>query len=136
MKKNRIRIGFGDVSLFLLSLILLTGSRTIFAPCTPKTDGTYMSCHWVGITVTGIAAALTVISLFHLFTTDKGIKTGLDLSVIPIAVFTALIPEHLIQLCMLNHMRCNSIMRPCVVILAVLLIFTAVCNLLFCDRKK
>ena len=46
------------ILLFVFSVVELIGIRTFFAPCGPKEDGSWMSCHWAGQAVTGTAAVL------------------------------------------------------------------------------
>ena len=86
MKKIKIKIGISDIILLVLSIIFLVGILTFFKTCGPKTDGSWMTCHWAGNVVTGLAALLAVISLIHLLIPDRKIKIGLSVSIIPISV--------------------------------------------------
>ena len=63
MKQNDRRIGVSDILLFVFSVVELIGIRTFFAPCGPKEDGSWMSCHWAGQAVTGTAAVLVVLAI-------------------------------------------------------------------------
>ena len=94
-----------------------------------------MTCHWAGQGVTGIAAVLLVISVIHLIVKDAKIKLGLSLAVIPTALLSAILPGNLIGLCMMNTMRCHSIMRTSAIVESVLLIAIAVFDI-FVQKKK
>ena len=59
-------------------------------------------------------------------TAKKGTRLGISLSMSPTAILTALIPGTFINLCMMNTMRCHSVMKPAVIIMSVV---TALCAL-------
>ena len=126
MKQNDRRIGVSDILLFVFSVVELIGIRTFFAPCGPKEDGSWMSCHWAGQAVTGTAAVLVVLALVHLLVQDRGMKLGLDAGLAATAICSALLPGKLIGLCMMAEMRCHRVMVPGVTVCAVLVVMTAV----------
>ena len=125
MKHQNKKIGVTDILLLAISLVFVVGITTVFKPCGPTEEGTWMSCHWAGHAVAGVAAVLAVIAVIHLFASDAKLKLGLDLAMIPAAALSALIPGRLISLCMMNNMRCNALMRPAAIVLSVLLIAAA-----------
>lgn len=61
------KIGVFDVVLFVLSAALFAGDLTVFAPCAAKGDGSWMTCHWAGNAVAGVAAVLTALVILSAF---------------------------------------------------------------------
>ena len=135
MEKGKLHIGISDLILTVLSAVFLAGIRTVFTPCGSAEDGSWMTCHWAGQAVTGLAAVLFAISLIHLFIQKTEIKQGLSLAMIPAAVLTALLPGNLISLCMMNTMRCHSLMRPFVIVMGILYAVSG-CVKLVLDRRR
>ncbi|MBF1684669.1 MAG: DUF4418 family protein, partial [Selenomonas sp.] len=85
-----------------------------------QADGRWMVCHWAGEALTGVAAVLFVISLLHALIPRAQIKMGLSLAMIPAAALAFLLPGTMIDLCMMETMRCHVIMQPAVTVIAVL----------------
>lgn len=135
MKNKKLKIGFSDIFLLISSAFFLIGILTVFAPCISAEDSGWMSCHWAGNAVAGLAAIITVIAIIHLFVCEEAIKIGLDLAIIPIGILSAIIPENLIRICMISNMRCHSVMRPADVTMSVLIIFVAIIDIII-QRKK
>ena len=106
-------------------LLFLVGLLTVFAPCAPKEDGGFMTCHWAGNAAAGLAAVLCVMSVIRLAARDRRLRMGLDLAVIPTALLAALTPGRLIGLCMMADMRCHRLMVPGVTVCAVLIVLAA-----------
>ncbi|MBR1456731.1 MAG: DUF4418 family protein [Oscillospiraceae bacterium] len=134
MEKKTSGISVMDVVLLVLSLAFFLGVLFVFDPCGPKEDGGWMTCHWAGRAVSGVAGAVAVTALIHFFAGDGRVKMGLDLAILPMALLAALIPGRLIGLCMMADMRCRSVMAPAVTVFSVLLIAAAVIDLLI--RRK
>ena len=111
--------------LLVLSLLFVIGERTVAGPCPVMPDGRFMVCHWAGQAVLGVGSVLVVLSLLHLAFKNDAMKLGLDLAVIANAVLLLMIPNHLIPLCIKNHMRCHTVMEPFVLVMGVLMIAAA-----------
>ena len=124
-----------DILLPLLALAVFLGLLFVFGPCGPKEDGGWMTCHWAGQALRGLAGALLVIALLHLLPGRAELKMGLDLATLPLSVLALLLPGRLIGLCTMASMQCRSIMRPAVTVFAVLLIIVSALDLLM-RRKK
>ena len=135
MEKKKLHIGAGDVLLAVFSILFLIGSLTFLAPCGPKEDGGWMTCHWAGNAVAGAAAVLAVIAVLHLIAPDDRMKAGLSLAAIPAALLALLLPGSIIGLCMMDTMRCRAVMRPGAAVMSVLVIAAAVFDLLSRRRK-
>lgn len=129
------RIGISDVLLPVFSILYLVGIRTVFHPCGPKEDGSWMTCHWAGQMVTGLAVVLVVLSVAHVITTNTGVKLGLDLGILAVSVYSALIPGKLISLCMMPDMRCHQLMTPGVIICSILVLAAVALDCVLIGRK-
>ena len=128
------KIGVTDVALLVLSAALLIGVLTVFAPCGPKEDGSWMTCHWAGTAVAVAAAVLTACALMRVFV--RGTKLGIDFAMITVAALAALLPGQLIHLCMMADMRCRAVMTPAVRVLSVLIAVVAVVDIVLQRRRK
>ena len=117
--------------LLVLSLLFVIGEQTVAGPCPVMPDGRFMVCHWAGQAVLGVGIVLVVLSLLHLAFTNDGMKLGLDLAVTANAALLMLIPNHLIHLCMKNHMRCHTVMEPFMLVMGVLMIAAALGDFFF-----
>ena len=124
-----------DYILPVFAFVLLLGLFFAFGPCGPREDGGWMTCHWAGQALKGIAELELVLSLLHLIPAPDQRKIGLDLALIGTSVLALCVPGHLIGLCMMADMRCRSVMTPAVTVLSVLLIAVCVADLLT-RRKK
>ena len=133
--EKKTNIGVTDLILLALSALFLVGIRTFFSACGPMEDGGWMTCHWTGQAVTGVAALLLVLAVIHLFAPKGGVKLGVDLAVIPTALLAICIPGHLIGLCMMPEMQCRAVMTPCTTVLSVLIAAAAAADLLL-QRKR
>ena len=129
------KIGVFDVVLFVLSAALFAGDLTVFAPCAAKGDGSWMTCHWAGNAVAGVAAVLTALAIMRLFVKDARTRLGLTAAMIPAALLSALLPGRLISLCMMPSMRCRAVMSPAVTVLSVLIIAAAGADIAAQRRK-
>ena len=120
MNHEKRRFGITDVLLLVLNLIFFVGIQTVFAPCEARPDGSWMTCHWAGQALMGIAAALLAIAVMHLVIPRAQIKLGLALAMLPLSVFALVLPDHLIDLCMMETMHCHTVMQPAVTALSLL----------------
>ena len=120
MNEKKRRCGTTDILLVVLNLIFFVGIQTVFAPCEARPDGSWMTCHWAGQALIGIAAALLAIAVMHLVIPRTQVKIGLSLAVIPVSVLAFAVPDHLIDLCMMETMHCHTVMQPAVTALSLL----------------
>lgn len=124
-----------DILLAVLTLTFLLGLLFVFGPCGPKEDGSWMTCHWAGQALKGIAALELVLALLHLIPAPAQRKLGLDLALIGTAVLAVAVPGHLIGLCMMAQMRCRSVMTPAVIVFSVLVIAAALADALILRKR-
>ena len=94
-----------------------------------------MSCHWAGQAVTAIASVLLVISVMRIIISDVKIRTGLSAAMIPTAVSGIFVPGTLVILCMMDTMRCHTVMRPFVMIMSAAVSVICVIDILV-NRKR
>ena len=134
MNKPEKRIGPTDLVLFAIAVLSIIGFLTAFKGCGPKEDGTWMTCHWAEAAQIGLSCVLTVCAVLHLFTSDAGVKMGIDLAMIPTALFAGILPGSVISLCMMDTMRCRVFTRPYGLVMNVLVIITCIADFLI--RKK
>ena len=135
MKKSG-KYSFCDILLPVLALAFFLGLLFAFGPCGPKEDGGWMTCHWAGQAVKGVAGLLLLLSLLHLIPGRAELKMGLDLAQMAAAVLAILLPGHLISMCMMHNMRCHSVMTPAVTVFSVLLVAASLIDLLLQRKKK
>ena len=129
MNEKKRRCGITDVLLLVLNLIFFVGIQTVFAPCEARPDGSWMTCHWAGQALIGIAAALLAIAVMHLVIPRTQVKIGLSLAVIPVSILAFAVPDHLIDLCMMETMHCHTVMEPAVTLLSLLNVLLAAADI-------
>lgn len=135
MKQHRICAT--DIVLLVINVLFLLGMLFWFGPCDHvKEDGSFMNCHWAGVVLAGTAAVMTVISLAHLLIPDTGMKAGLSAALVPCSVFAFLVPGNLISLCMMNTMRCRSVMTPAAMVCSALVVIAAAVDIAVQLRRK
>lgn len=121
-----------EIILLILSLLICIGSFTFFSAC-PVHGDTVMACHWAQNAVTALGALLSAISLAAVVIPDRKLKAGLELSATLTAILTAVVPGVVINVCMMNSMRCVSTFRPFTILFAslaaVAALFGAILNL-------
>lgn len=121
-----------EIILLILSLLICVGSFTFFSAC-PVHGDTVMACHWAQNAVTALGALLSAISLAAVVIPDRKLKAGLELSATLTAILTAVVPGIVINVCMMNSMRCVSTFRPFTILFAslaaVAALFGAILNL-------
>lgn len=138
MEQERKKSGIGviDALLTVVSLIFLIGILTFFRPCAAHEDGSFMACHWAGRAVMGVSALLLVISLVNLIIKNSGIKTGLLISTVFSAGLAALFPGILINLCMMDTMRCHTITRPATLVFSLITAVIAIIDIAVISIRK
>ena len=114
----------------ILSVFLTVGVKFVFHACGPKADGSFMNCHKAEQIVFITGCVLTVMSVLLLVLKNAKIRKILAAAMIPVSIVTALIPNTIIKLCMMNDMRCHTVMRPAVMILAILIAVCSVINMI------
>lgn len=122
--KNRIVDIIIEVLILLLSAALCVGVKLIFHACGQTDEGKWMACHWAEQAVAALGGSMTLTAVMLLCMRKSAVKLGLSLALIPQAAAAALIPNTLINLCMMETMRCHTTMKPAVIVISVI---TAIC---------
>ena len=74
-----MRAKISSILLFLLSVLLVIGEQSFAGPCPMKPNGMYMVCHWAGQAILGVGVVVIVLSIFHICSTNRAFKQGLDI---------------------------------------------------------
>ena len=119
----------------ILSLLLLTGPLTVFRACGPKEDGTWMHCHTAQNDIVIAAAILFVVFAAAAVIQNKMLSGVFHIVGIAGSLIVILIPGILVHMCMMDTMRCYEFMQPFARVMGVLLILSAVINLIFANKK-
>lgn len=127
--KNSIFYKVIELVSVAVSLILCIGVQTLFGTCGKSEDGTFMSCHWAGLAVFGVACVILVLSIVNLLVRNTGISIGLSVGILLNALLAALIPGRLISTCMMADMRCNAVTKPAVMVCCLIIAVTKMIGL-------
>ena len=131
MKKNSIT----EIFRLCIALFFVFGSKTVFQACAIKEDGSWMTCHWANQSVFAMACVILVICVLSFIVKDRKVKTGLDLSILPVCIACLLLPGKIIGLCMMNTMRCHTLMKPAVIVCSLAIIAVSCLDLYFLKEK-
>ena len=133
--KNR-KLMIADLIVLLLSGLLCLGTKFWFHACGQTEEGKWMACHWAEQAVFAAGIALTVSAVLLLTVRSRRVKGGIALGMLPAAVTAAFVPQHVISLCMMNTMRCHMVMKPAVLVIALLLAAAAAADAALSLRAK
>ena len=129
MKKNKLGMIFGII-LAVLSLVLCIGVKTAFKACGPMENGMYMNCHKAENAAAVIGAVLAVLSTLIIVIRVKAVRIALSALTAAGAAVSAILPNNVIKLCMMDTMHCHAVMRPFVVIVSLLIAVCAAVSLI------
>ena len=132
INKKRIKIGFVECLNVLLSMFFLIGVNCWFSACGPKSDGSYMTCHYAEQTVVALSAVLFAVSVVHVVLPDLKVKIGMDLVIVPLCAVTAAVPGTLVKLCAYDAMICNSKMKPAVLAFSLVILALSMLDIALC----
>lgn len=119
-----------------ISLLLMIGVMTVFNACGPKDDGTFMHCHDAQKAAASCGAVTTVLLTVSAFIRNKAVRIVLDSVVLILSGVTFFIPGTIMPMCMMNTMRCYSVMQPFVRIMTVILAITVICEIISTVRSR
>lgn len=134
-RKRMKNIKAMDIVLLVLSAVLCVGVKAVFHACEVMEDK-IMSCHWAEQAVFAMGIVLVVQALGLIILSRYNVRRGLSFAMIPTAVVTAFIPKIMINLCMMNDMRCHTTMRPAVIILSIIIAVCALVNAVTSEGKE
>lgn len=114
MRKNRAG-WISELDLLALCVLNCVGVRLWYHACGTKDDGSFMSCHWAQQSVFAVSVVLAVLAVIALIFRSSKVEAGLLIAMVPLSVLTAIIPQTVINLCMMPDMHCRAVMQPCVI---------------------
>ena len=132
LSKNGILSGIIFLALGLLTAI---GPHTIFAVCAPMEKG-FMKCHWTAQAQSGIGGGIALLGIVLLFLSSEKIRIGIQIAILIIFVQGLLITNWLIGVCGGEHMKCHSLTKPALNVIAVAGIAFGIVNLIWLLRRK
>lgn len=135
---DKLKNSVSDIFVLVLGLIILIGSMTFFSACGPMEKNgmeMWMNCHWAQVAVTISGAAISLFALASVFLKEK-LKAVFNFIEAIGGVMIVLFPTVLIHTCMMNDMRCNSIMKPCAILFGALVAVIAVISAIINLKKK
>ena len=131
---NTKKISIIDILMVIAAFVLMIGVQSVFSACEVGEES-IMACHWAQQAVFAVSIAEVLISLICLGARNRSARLYLSISNAILSVVVIFIPGTLINLCMMDDMRCRSIMRPAVTITAVVMIVICAVNI-FTSIKK
>ncbi|MBQ7264797.1 MAG: DUF4418 family protein [Firmicutes bacterium] len=120
----------------LFSVAIALGVMFVFHACPAHEDGSYMSCHNAQLAVFAVGLGLSVVSVAGVFVKSSAAKKIISVLIALAAAVGAYIPQGIIKLCMMNTMRCHSVMRPAVIVLSIILIIISVVDFVLNLKKE
>lgn len=111
----------------ILGILVAIGPSTLFSVCGPMEDGKFMKCHWTAQAELGIGLGIVVLAVLLLIFVSKQIRIGILQGIAVLSALVILFPTLLIGVCGGEHMPCNALTRPALLVLgAVTLVFALV----------
>ncbi len=122
MSKNR----WGSLIPAVFGLVLAIGVMTVFSACGSKDDGTWMHCHDAQNAVAVCGGIITALFLLAALIRNKALRVLLNIAALAAGAAAFLIPGVIMPMCMMNTMRCYTVMQPFVRIMTVVIVILAV----------
>ena len=119
-----------------LSVLLAAGVQTVFRACAQKEDGTWMHCHEVQKYLFIIGIILALLSVLGLAVKKRTAAILLDFASIVFAAVAVLLPGTVMQMCMMDTMRCYTMMQPYARVTGVALILVSVIDIIKLFRTE
>ena len=132
MKRSHLVL---HLSTAALALFLCVGTATFLGPCVHE-DGTFGPCHDAATILSAVLAVLALLPLL------PAVRRAPLLSVVPstvamvVSVILFLVPGVLCRLCMMDTMRCLSVMQPAVRILSAVLFILFLASVVSTLRRR
>ena len=124
-----------NIMMLIFSAALSIGVMTVFRACAAKDDGTWMNCHHAQMGVFCLGLVWFVLYVIKLFIKKNIMNIVLDVCGVIAGVIAMLIPNTIVKMCMMNNMRCRSVMTPFVLVMSVLLIVMSIIDIVLIASK-
>lgn len=99
------------IASLVVAVLLAVGALTFAGPCIHE-DGSSAACHTASIAIAGSGILAAVAALGSLLVRDGKLAGGMLLVSAVAGLFAALSPGMLFGLCMMQTMRCWTVMKP------------------------
>lgn len=113
----------------ILALILAIGALSFFGPC-PSMGEKVGPCKGASQTITGLGTCIAILGVVALYLRNWKARIALSVVSLALSVVALLTPGTLHKLCMMETMRCNTVMKPATMILSAVLALLAVAELI------
>ena len=124
------------ICLLVLSLALAAGTQTVFHACGIHDDGSYGRCHYAQLVIGCVGLLMAVGSVLMLVFRTREVSIALSVLTICESVFALLLPDKIIPLCMMATMSCQAKMKPFTLVMSIVILLAAGCNLVSKLIKK
>ena len=115
---------------------MAAGVQTVFRACAQKEDGTWMHCHEVQKYLFIIGIILAMLSVLGLAVKKRTAAILLDFASIVLAAAAVLLPGTFMQMCMMDTMRCYTMMQPFARVTGGVLILVSVIDIIKLFRTE
>ena len=120
-----------------LSILLEVGLCSFLAACGPKEDGSWMMCHHVQNVLLLLGGGLILMHGLALLLPEKlQAKNGLLIAGVILSICCIILPQNVIHMCMMDTMRCHTVMRPGVLVISILGILADLAGVFFSQTSK
>ncbi|MBR4345008.1 MAG: DUF4418 family protein [Lachnospiraceae bacterium] len=136
MSTKTKRFGITDTILLVVSASYYLLLLTVFKPCGPKEDGSFMVCQWSWRAVLVLAALTLILSIVRFVIAENNIRLGLSIAILSQSVAAIFIPGTIIPLCMMESMRCHEYTKQGNFVLAILIAAAAVVDIVLKVKAK
>ena len=103
----------------VFSGLMTLGVVTFFRACNIGEGGMWMNCHYAQMEVFYTGLVLTALSVAAIFIKNPRIRLIIRIAGIIAAVTAVVIPGNITGLCMMENMRCHTLMRPFVTVFGI-----------------
>lgn len=125
-----------NIFLIVFGAVLSLGVKFVFHACAGEgMDGMEKSCQTAESAVFAVGLIILILAIVMLFVKGKHGRAVISVLITALAVFAAVIPNHVIRLCQMPGMRCLTVMQPAVILLGILTAIVAVISFVVSLRK-
>ena len=135
MRTGKTNRSILSITQLALCVLLTVGVRTFLRACVHE-DGSFGACHGAETAVFAAGAVLSLLSCAAILFDGSGIRLAVLAAAMAAALLAALLPGRIMPLCMMESMRCNSVMKPAVWLLAAAVFVLAAVQMLIQIRQN
>lgn len=129
--KNRIIFA----AIFLVSgLLIILGPTVLFPVC--NAEKMKMACYYTSKAEIGLGSLIGLLGIVSFFFKDRGVRLGLSIAQLGNALLVILLPLALTGLCGNEDMDCRVRTLPALIVLSVILVVTAIVNIIYSAKSR